>query len=481
MPVDRLDVVVASRTLVPASHPPPGFPAVLQVSNLDLIFGSFHVYFIAVYPAPTAGFPAVAAAVRAALPAFLSHFYPFAGRVVTDASTGVPEIACTNAGAELVLADASAAALAEVGFPDAARSLGAIPVPFARDLALSLQLVRFACGGFALSWGCNHLLVDGHGATAMCNAWAELLRTGGVSWDPHHERASLFRPRSPPRFDAPLLDAEFTRYAPGKLPNALLTATLVRRNYVVSAADVARLRAAASTPTRRATRIEALPAHVWKLLAAAVDGCDTHCRMAWPVDGRARLDPGKYDRDTLSRYLGNVVTYASREAEVEAVSSATLAEVAAMAGAAIAEVFRSERFEELVDWMEARKGVFREEGGGKWTETVGTGTGSPALLLSAFASFRVEGDFGFGRPRLMVPWLRPGRNGSAAMVVTRSPGGDGAWVVSARLWPKLADAVEADPEAVFMPATAERLGFGARELPLPGSVVQQHDASPTPA
>ncbi|CAN6215075.1 unnamed protein product [Urochloa humidicola] len=475
MPVDRLDVVVASRTLVPASNPPPGFPAVLQVSNLDLIFGSFHVYFIAVYPSPAAGLPAVSAAVRDALPTFLSHFFPFAGRVITDASTGLPEIACTNAGAELVLADA-AAALADVAFADAALSLGAIPLPFAHDLALSLQLVRFACGGFALSWGCNHLLIDGHGATAMSNAWAELLRTGGLSWEPHHERASLFRPRSSPRF-APELDAEFTRYDAAGLPNTLLTATLVRKNYVVSAADVARLRAAASTPTRRATRLEAFSAHVWKLLAAAVGGSDTHCRMAWPVDGRPRLDPARYDADVLRRYLGNVVTYASREVEVETVSSATLAEVAAMAGAAIAEVFRSERFEELVDWMEARKGVFREPGG-KWTETVGTGTGSPALLLSAFVSFRVEGDFGFGRPRLMLPWLRPGRLGSAAMVLTRSPGEDGAWVVSARLWPKLADAVEADPEAVLKPATAERLGFGARE---PGSVVQQQDTTPTPA
>ncbi|CAN6166672.1 unnamed protein product [Urochloa humidicola] len=477
MPVDRLGVVVASRTLVPASDPPSDFPAVLQVSNLDLIFGSFHVYFIAVYPSPAAGFLAVAAAVRAALPTFLSHFFPFAGRVITNSTTGLPEIACTNAGAELVLADATAA-LADVAFSDAALSLGAIPLPFAHDLALSLQLVRFACGGFSLSWGCNHLLVDGHGATAMSNAWAELLRTGGLSWEPHHERASLFRPRSPPRF-APELDAEFTRYdAAGlRLPNTLLTATLVRRNYVVSAADVARLRAAASTPTRRATRLEAFSAHVWKLLAAAVGGSDTHCRMAWPVDGRSRLDPTRYDADVLRRYLGNVVTYASREVEVETVSSASLAEVAAMAGAAIAEVFRSERFEELVDWMEERKGVFREPGE-KWTETVGTGTGSPALLLSAFASFRVEGDFGFGRPRLMLPWLRPGRLGSAAMVVTRSSGEDGAWVVSARLWPKLADAVDADPEVVLKPATAERLGFGARE---PGSVVQKHKTTPTPA
>jgi hypothetical protein len=29
------------------------------------------------------------------------------------------------------------------------------------------------------------------------------------------------------------------------------------------------------------------------------------------------------------------------------------------------------------------------------------------------------------------------------------------------MWPRLAAAVEADPEAVFRPATAERLGFAA--------------------
>ncbi|KAG2609442.1 hypothetical protein PVAP13_4KG039500 [Panicum virgatum] len=460
MPAERVDVAVLSRTLVRASDPPRGFPAVLPVSNLDLILGSFHIYLVSVYPAPAAGFPAVAAAARAALPAFLSRFFPFAGRVVADASTGVPAIACDNAGAELVVAEA-AARLADVDFTDAGRSLARLAVPFQRGLALSLQLVRFACGGFALSWGTDHLLADGHGITALPNAWAELLRTGGLSWEPHHERASLFRPRSPPRF-SPSLDAEFTRYAPARLPNALLAAALVRRNYVVAAADVARLRAAASTPARRATRLEALSAHVWKLLAAAARGSDERCcRMAWLVDGRPRLDPSRFDAGTVRRYLGNVITYASREAAVDAVSSSPLPEVAAMAGAAIAGVFRSERFEELVDWMEARKGVFRE--GGKWTEAVGVGTGSPALVVSAFVAFRVEGDFGFGRPRLVMPWVRPGRLGSAAMTVARSPREDGSWVITARLWPRLADAVDADPEAVLKPATAAALGFAALE------------------
>jgi hypothetical protein len=471
-PAERFAVDVVSRTLVQASDPPRDFPAVLPVSNLDLILGSFHVFFIAVYPAPAPGFPAVAEVARAALPGFLSRFYPFAGRVVPNASTGVPEVVCGNAGAELVVARAGVA-LADVDFADADASLGTIQVPFERGLALSLQLVRFACGGFSLTWGTDHLLVDGHGLTSLPNAWAEMLRTGGgLSWEPHHDRRSLFRPRSPPRY-SPSLDAEFVRYDPGGLPNALLAAALVRRNYVVEAADVDRLRAVASTSARLATRLEALSAHVWKLLAAAVGGSDTHCRVAWLVDGRRRLDPAKYDRAHVSSYLGNVVTYASREEAVETVASSTLADVAAMAAAAIGEVFRQERYEELVDWMEAHKGVFRE--GGKWTEAVGLGTGSPALVVSAFVPFKVDGDFGFGAPRLVMPWERPGRLGSAAMTVIRSPAGDGSWLVTARMWPRLADAVEADPEAVFKPATAERLGFAAaRHGVVP---VQQHAVS----
>ncbi|KQK19620.1 rosmarinate synthase [Brachypodium distachyon] len=458
-PAERLDVEITSRTLVRASDPPRGFPAVLPVSNLDLIFGSFHVFFISVYPAPTAGFPAVAAAARAALPAFLSRFFPFAGRIVPNASTGIPEIHCSNAGAELVIARAGAGTrLADVDFFDADRSLGRIQVPFQRGLALSLQLVGFACGGFALTWGSDHLLLDGRGLTALPNAWTELLRTGELPWpDPlsHLARASLFLPRSPCQY--PLsMDAEFVRYdAPGSLPNPLLVATLVRRNYVVSNAAVDRLRAAASG----SSRLEALSAHVWKLLATAVGTSDTHCRMAWLVDGRRVLDMGKYP-GAATAYLGNVLTYASREAAVETISASPLGDVAAMAAAAIGEALRQERYEALVDWMEEHKGAFREEGG-KWTEAVGLGTGSPALVVSAFVPFRVEGDFGFGKPRMVMPWIRPGRLGSAAMTLIRSPTGDGSWLVTARLWPRLAEVVDKDPEAVFRPATAERLGFAA--------------------
>jgi len=41
-----------------------------------------------IYPPPEAHSPSVAA--RATLPAFLSRFFPFAGRIVANADTGVP-------------------------------------------------------------------------------------------------------------------------------------------------------------------------------------------------------------------------------------------------------------------------------------------------------------------------------------------------------------------------------------------------------
>ena len=68
-----------------------------------------------------------------------------------------------------------------------------------------------------------------------------------------------------------------------------------------------------------------------------------------------RHDPARYDMDTLRRYVSNVVMYESREAAVDAISSSPLADMAAMACAAIAEVFRPERFDELVDgWRRTR-------------------------------------------------------------------------------------------------------------------------------
>ncbi|PVH48411.1 hypothetical protein PAHAL_4G325300 [Panicum hallii] len=383
---------IAARTLVRASRPPPGFPAVLALSNLDLVLGPFHIFLVSVYPAPAAGLDAVLAAVRCAFPAYLSRFFPFAGRVVRDPKTKIPE------------------------------------------------LVRFACGGFALTIGTTHLLADGRAFTVLLSALAEMVRDGGLSREPLFDR-SLFKPRSPPSYSASL-DAEFSRFTPETMINPLLTAAIRRRLYHIEAADLAALQDAATPPGggRRASRFVALCAHVWKLLARAVGDADPSCRMAWIVDGRKQVEPSD---GLLDRYIGNVVTYTSREASVAELLRAPLHDVAAAVRAAIAGVMTAARFQELADWMEERKAAFRD--GGKWTEAVNLGFGSPALVISGLLPFPIDGDLGFGKPRLVVPWLRHGRLGSASVTIVPDPSGDGSWFVGAtRVWPRLMEVIESD-------------------------------------
>jgi hypothetical protein len=212
-------------------------PHVLAVSNLDLVPQPIQNSLFCVYPKPPTGeFSAVVAAFESGLPSILNHFFLLAGRIATNPTSGVPEVHCNNQGAELVIG-AAGVSLASL---DYFNSTGASPLrrilqPYGQDVALSVQLVSFACGGFSVAWCTNHVLADGSAVGFLVSAWSELARTGTLAAGarPSHDR-SVFRPRAPPRYGA-ALDAGFASLEPQHQINVLTAdQSFVRRLYYIA-------------------------------------------------------------------------------------------------------------------------------------------------------------------------------------------------------------------------------------------------------
>ncbi|CAN6371795.1 unnamed protein product [Urochloa humidicola] len=462
-------VRILSRRLVKASDTSIK-PHVVTVSNLDRIARIIQISMFCVYAKPPAGdFDAVVAAFEAGLPSFLNHFFPLAGRIATaNTSTGAPEIHCYNQGAELVVGEAAGVALASLDYAGMGAALQKIQVTYGEDVALSLQVVSFACGGFTVAWRTNHVVADGCALSSLVTAWSKFTRSGTgmlpVALQPSHDRSTVFRPRAPPSYSASL-DEAFTVLDARRQVNALTAdQSSVLRFYRIDASDIARLRDAASrggsaAGGERATRVEAVSAYLWKTLAGVVAAAgDSSCRMGWWVNGRRRFTAPELRRATRN-YFGNVITFAGADAGVREVQRKPLPDVAAMVREAITAPAYEEHFQELVDWVQEH----RTE---RHVLSASIGIGSPTLIITAFTSFRVDTDFGFGDAVMAVPTtVRTARLCSGYVQVVERPGGDGSWIVSAFVWPQLAAALEADEARVFKPLTAEQLGLVAPQEP----------------
>ncbi|CAO2207791.1 unnamed protein product [Urochloa humidicola] len=449
----ELKVRVLSRRLVKASDSSIQ-PHVLSVSNLDLLTQASQISMFCVYPKPPTGdFNAVVTSFEAGLPSLLNHFFPFAGRVATNPCSGLPEVRCHNQGAELVIGEAAGVALASLDYGKTSASVGRIQLPYG-DMALSVQVVSFACGGFTVAWRTNHVLADGQALSQLVTAWSEVAMSGTLAAGsrPNHDR-SVFRPRAPPSYGA-TVDEAFTPLDDPKRQVNVLTfeQSFVERLYYIDASGIARLREAASRGGNgmRATRVEAVSAYLWKALAGVVGttAADARCRMGWWVDGRRRLTAAAPD---LRNYVGNVITFVLREAAVEEVMRKPPPELAAMAREEIEAPDYDEHFQELVDWAEEHKTR-------RYVEAGSVGLGSPTLSVTSFASFRLDTDFGFGHAAAAVPTSASVARLCVGFVqIVSQPGGDGSWMASAFIWPRLAAALES--ERVFKPVTAEYLGL----------------------
>ncbi|CAM0884118.1 unnamed protein product [Alopecurus aequalis] len=426
-------VRVTRRSIVKASGGFRASPRVLAVSNLDLLPQSIPNSLFCVYRKPsTGGFGDVVAAFEAKLLLLLDYFLPLTGRLT---GSWPPEVYCDNQGGELVLGE------------------------YGAGVALSVQLLSFACGGYAVAWGSNHSLMDGYSLCMMANAWSQLARFGTVPATAMNHDRSVFRPRAAPSYGSTVGEA-FAPLRGEHLVNALTCeSSFVRRTYYVEARDLATLRARANwgRPGERvvATRLEALSAYLWKALASAVGSSDESCRMGWWVNGRKRLTSARYQAAGMGDYIGNVITFAAAESSVEAVQRRPLPSVASMVRESIRSTATEEHFQELVDWVEDHKDV-------KYVEEPAVGLGSPMLAVTSFAQFSYDTDFGFGHAALAVPTAVTTLRlcyGFVQIIARPGPGDDGGWILTMYVWPRLAAVLDSDEESIFKPLTAEYLGL----------------------
>ncbi|XP_059075405.1 shikimate O-hydroxycinnamoyltransferase-like [Cryptomeria japonica] len=136
----------------------------LWLSNLDLISAIRHSVTAYIYRRPPSGDFNVVQLLKDGLSKVLVHFYPLAGRLITDA-TGRLAVDCNGEGALFVeaatqmeiddLADFSPSELKPL-VPPAAYHVGITTSPL-----LMIQVTRFKCGGMSMGVGLHHSLVDG--------------------------------------------------------------------------------------------------------------------------------------------------------------------------------------------------------------------------------------------------------------------------------------------------------------------------------
>ncbi|CAI0410255.1 unnamed protein product [Linum tenue] len=446
--MEDLEVTVTAKTVVKAVATDSSQNPTLALSNLDLLSGRFPVTYLYFYTnSHNIDFPCIMDSLSFSLAKTLHYYYPFSGRIVANPSTTELEFICDNQGALVVEARANVP-LKMLDFYnlDKLVTQGKL-VSLSPDFLFQVQVTRYTCGGVSMTFTFDHALGDAASFSKFLCSWSEISQHKSLSCIPDHRRRELLKPRDPPRYQ-PSLDRTFVRCTIDEIlnmPVSTTTTTMVKRLYHIEARCIDRLQVMASAGGTKRTKIEALSAYVWKAMVKAVD-CK-ECKMGWLVDGRGRMG-GSLKNDPMSNYIGNVLSLAVGEANVDELERDSVAEVAKRVHEAISEATREDHFLELMDWIEChRPGLVMARivlGGG------GSGGAPAAVVVSSGRKFPVaELEFGFGSPVLGTVSSTIEKIGVGYLNQRESGRNDGSWTVSAILWPQLVQVLESD--SVFQP------------------------------
>ncbi|KAK6934828.1 LOW QUALITY PROTEIN: hypothetical protein RJ641_034983 [Dillenia turbinata] len=142
----KFEVTFTGKSIVKAIGPMPE-AHVLRLSNLDLLSGRFPVTYFYFYRGPLPdNFSSVINSLKNSLAQTLNHFYPFAGRVVTNSSSNEPEIICDNNGAlKLKPISPKRTGLLQPGLISTYET----GLSISQDIPLQIQVTRYTCEGIS--------------------------------------------------------------------------------------------------------------------------------------------------------------------------------------------------------------------------------------------------------------------------------------------------------------------------------------------
>ncbi|XP_059076551.1 coniferyl alcohol acyltransferase-like [Cryptomeria japonica] len=463
----RVEIV---RTFVMQS-PVPTKDCTLKGSNIDLTVPAISPGHFFVYKAvQDKTYREIASSIKKALCEVLVLFYPVAGRFIIG-HNGEPEIECNNQGVPFVEAEAdaaikdldfsqpsfTAAKLTPTRHPLQGESPYCIPV-------LAVQVTKMNCGGIVVGCCFDHRIVDGISSYNFFKAWTEAAQ--GLSSSiitPCFDR-SLITPHHPLNTRAvPVIDGHYMALPFSALDRTDPPPPQIGRIYHLDAPALLQLQALANqtqgkTPLGKSiTKMEAVSSYIWKVFARAQALTSSEpTRIGIPIDGRAYLNlppvalcaAGATELESVTEngvnngFIQEISAIPFKESYAEHILKQPLSKIAEIVRNVISASANSEYFRSVVDWVEEKRPaamlvrVYGEEG-------------SAVVVSSGMRIPLYEFDFGCGKPTfssVYFPW-----GGTAGYVMLQaSPLGEGNMVVYMHMAEKDLDAIETDPEFLFV-------------------------------
>ncbi|KAJ7963154.1 Vinorine synthase-like [Quillaja saponaria] len=302
----KLQVELVSQEFIKPNSPTPENLRLYELSLLDQI--SANVYNPVVYFFASNGTNPIRKSnqVKESLSDILTHYYPFAGRIIDNKF-----IDCNDEGVPYLVASVMCKLndVVDNPVPGELNKLVPFELDCPSDLALGIQVNVFECGGIAIGACISHKIADGLSASSFINSWAasshgqaDLVRTQFIS-------ATLFPPKN---------------NLHGYDPNVYVTyKNIITKMFMFDASAIEALKAkyaatsifGTSLGSRKSpTRVEALSTFIWSRFLAVTPGDHFEsdeprgfCALLHCVNLRSRMEP-PLPGYSFGNYFGDALT-----------------------------------------------------------------------------------------------------------------------------------------------------------------------------